>query len=142
MHTHTHTHTHTLPPNHNEQRIPVDTPICLQQKNPTRELINAPKTSHEHTNKDLNHLQYLSPGTRVDTGYIKSTRGTHERAEQEELTGGSGDVREVLPLAVPRVHVQLTEEPQPGPLQREAQPRGHPVPTVHRPHPESQRDTQ
>ena len=50
----------------------------------TRELISARKTSHKYNNKDLRRLQYLSPGMRVNTRYINSTRATSS-AEHLEL---------------------------------------------------------
>ena len=41
----------------------------------TRELISARKMSHKHNNKDLSRLGWLLTGMRVNTRYIKSTRG-------------------------------------------------------------------
>ena len=39
-----------------------------------RELISARNTSHKYNNKDLSRLRYLSPGMRVNTKCINSTR--------------------------------------------------------------------
>ena len=48
--------------------------FCVHQE--TRETISVQKTAHKHTNKDLSSLRSESPGIRVNTRYINSTRGT------------------------------------------------------------------
>ena len=61
-------------------------PRALVQNQHTRELISARSTSHKHNNKDLCN----SPGMRVTTRYINSTRVTaskpHQRPESPTVT--------------------------------------------------------
>ena len=48
----------------------------VQKSQNTRELISARKTSHTYNARDPSRQRLLSPGIRVNTRYINSTRGT------------------------------------------------------------------
>ena len=63
---------------------------------PTRELMNARKTSLRHNKKDPSRIRYLSLDMQINTRYINSTRGAHTSGfqarskDQEILEEGGG----------------------------------------------------
>ena len=69
----------------------VPGPLCKHNSKRTRrELISARMASHKHDNKDTSRLRKLSPGKRVNTRYVNSTRCTPFVRVQElcESRGG------------------------------------------------------
>ena len=63
--------------NHTENWQREQKPNTKQIQNQhTRELISAWNMEHKYNKNDLSCLQWLSPGTCVNTRYINSTRGT------------------------------------------------------------------
>ena len=57
-----------------------------KRQQPSRELISSQNTEHKN-NKDLSHLQWLSPGMHVNTRYINSTRGPFLFSSKRQLGG-------------------------------------------------------
>ena len=76
--------------------------VSITLNEQTRELISARMTSHKHDNKDTSRLPKLSPGKRINTRYLNSTRCTPSVRVQElcESRGGRPGLSVLMSLTV------------------------------------------